>query len=70
MIKKSIIALLMVLWLGVFVAADDMDELIKTVIDSASTNTQRAQRLIEAAKLVKTNPKAQIAFCEKAVEYG
>ena len=68
--RKSAIALLMVLWLGAFVAADDMDELIKTVIGKASTNTQRAQRLIEAADLIKENPKAQIAFCEKAVEYG
>ena len=62
--------MLIVLWLGAFVLADDMDGLIKTVIDGASSSTERAQRLIEAVKLVKNNPKAQIAFCEKAVEYG
>jgi len=68
--RKPVIVLQMLLWLGTSALANDMSTLIETVIDGASNDTQRAGRLVDAAKLVKENPKAQIAFCRKAIGYG
>jgi len=70
MTGKPVAALSLVLLLAPPGAADEVADLIKTVIDGTDDNAERAKRLVEAVKVVGDNAKAQTAFCVKAVEFG
>jgi len=51
-------------------AQSSPDALVKTVIEGATTDAERAKRLYDAAMLAEKQQATQIALLEKAAEYG
>ncbi len=49
---------------------DEIDELVKTVTESARNDAERAEKLIDAAAALDDTPAVQKAFYEKAYDYG
>ena len=55
---------------GARAADDPADKFIAEIISGAKTNSERAAKLVEAAKVVRGQPKVLVAILEKAVEFG
>jgi hypothetical protein len=52
-------------------AADNpADKIIAEIISGAKTDSERAAKLVEAAKILRGQPKILVAVLEKAVAYG
>ncbi|MCY2930457.1 MAG: hypothetical protein NTV86_13350 [Planctomycetota bacterium] len=65
-----VLAAVVAAWTGGVWAAGEADDLIQQAIRGATTNTEKAQKLLAAAEMTKDEPKLATALLDKAIEFA